>query len=62
MSSVAAASKADVLGGEYGTPDEHGDTHETKNTVHSRLRATSSIMQLKKIMGMFVRTVSMLQY
>ncbi|PSK57909.1 Pyruvate carboxylase [Elsinoe australis] len=50
MSSVAAASKADVLGGEYGTPDEHGDTHETKNTVHSRLRATSSIMQLKKIM------------
>ncbi|KAF4554070.1 Pyruvate carboxylase-like protein 2 [Elsinoe fawcettii] len=50
MSSIAAASKADILAGEYGTPDEHGETHQTKNTVHSRLRAPGSIMQLKKIL------------
>jgi len=53
MSDVAASNKMEVEGqpkGEYGTVDEHGDTHATKNTVHSRLRANSSIMQLKKIM------------
>ncbi|KAF2221385.1 pyruvate carboxylase [Elsinoe ampelina] len=50
MSSIAAASKADVLKGEYGTPDEHGETHGTKNTVETRLRAPGSIMQLKKIL------------
>nr|POE51744.1 pyruvate carboxylase [Quercus suber] len=36
--------------GDYGVPDEHGDTHSTKNMVHQRLRANSSIMQLKKIL------------
>ena len=36
--------------GEYGTIDEHGETHSTKNTVHTRLREPSSIMQLKKIL------------
>ncbi|KAK3677782.1 pyruvate carboxylase [Recurvomyces mirabilis] len=37
-------------GGDYGTIHEDGDTHSTKNTVHQRLRANSSIMQLKKIL------------
>lgn len=44
-------SNSAVVDGDYGTVDEHGDTHNTKNTVHSRLRANSSIMQLKKILG-----------
>jgi len=35
---------------EYGTPDADGDTHQTANTVHSRLRANSSIMHIKKLL------------
>ena len=35
---------------DYGTIHEDGDTHSTRNTVHQRLRANSSIMQLKKIL------------
>ncbi|KAL5413109.1 hypothetical protein PMIN03_003886 [Paraphaeosphaeria minitans] len=30
--------------------DEHGEHHPHRNSVHHRLRATSSIMQLKKLM------------
>jgi pyruvate carboxylase len=37
-------------GHSYGTPHHDGDTHSTANTVHQRLRANSSIMQLKKIL------------
>ncbi|WPH03664.1 Pyruvate carboxylase [Acrodontium crateriforme] len=37
-------------GGDYGVPHADGDTHSTANTVHQRLRANSSIMQLKKIL------------
>ena len=51
MTDVAETNKVD--GGDFGTVDEHGDTHATKNTVHERLRANSSIMQLKKIMGTY---------
>ncbi|KAI5358758.1 putative biotin/lipoyl attachment, pyruvate carboxyltransferase, biotin-binding, carboxylase [Septoria linicola] len=36
--------------GDYGTQDPHGETHHEKNTVHQRLRANSSIMQLNKIL------------
>lgn len=36
--------------GEYGTPHADGETHTHANTVHQRLRANSSIMQLKKIL------------
>lgn len=50
MTDVAETNKAVVDGGDYGTIDEHGDTHRAKNTVHSRLRASSSIMHLNKIM------------
>ncbi|KAF2717162.1 pyruvate carboxylase [Polychaeton citri CBS 116435] len=41
---------ADANHADYGTPHHDGDTHQTANTVHSRLRANSSIMQLKKIL------------
>lgn len=36
--------------GDFGTPHADGDTHQHANTVHSRLRANSSIMQLNKIL------------
>lgn len=35
---------------EFGTPHADGDTHQDANTVHTRLRANSSIMQLNKIL------------
>ena len=35
---------------DYGTPHADGETHRSANTVHPRLRANSSIMQLKKIL------------
>jgi len=50
MTDIAETHKVEADGGDYGTIDEHGDTHMTKNTVHQRLRAHSSIMQLKKIL------------
>lgn len=37
-------------GGDYGTRDPNGESHQSRNTVHQRLRANSSIMQLKKIL------------
>lgn len=37
---------------DYGTVDEHGETHKTKDNVHQRLRANSSIMKLNKLLGM----------
>lgn len=43
----AAASAIDES--EY--DDEHGEHHPHRNSVHHRLRANSSIMQLKKLMG-----------
>jgi len=54
-SDLAAANRADIMNDhathhEYGTPDEHGETHHTANTVHSRLRANSSIMHLNKLL------------
>ena len=50
MTDIAESNSAVVDEGDYGTIDENGDTHSTKNMVHHRLRANSSIMQLKKIM------------
>jgi pyruvate carboxylase len=31
--------------------EEHGEHHPHRNSVHHQLRASSSIMQLKKILG-----------
>lgn len=39
-----------IVDGDYGTPHTDGDTHQNANTVHTRLRANSSIMQLNKIL------------
>jgi pyruvate carboxylase len=35
---------------DFGTPHADGETHQDANTVHTRLRAPSSIMQLNKIL------------
>jgi pyruvate carboxylase len=55
MSADAATHRASIVADganhhEYGTPDAEGETHHIANTVHSRLRANSSIMHLKKIL------------
>ena len=50
MTDVAETNRVVAGGDEYGTPHADGDTHSTRNTVHQRLRANSSIMQLKKIL------------
>lgn len=34
--------------------DEHGEHHPHRNSVHHKLRASSSIMQLKKLLGMYM--------
>ena len=36
---------------EHGEHGEHGEHHPHRNSVHHRLRASSSIMQLKKLLG-----------
>ncbi|KAK4898891.1 pyruvate carboxylase [Elasticomyces elasticus] len=54
MTDVAETNKVETQEtsekGEWGTVAADGDTHATANTVHQRLRANSSIMQLKKIL------------
>lgn len=54
-SDLAASNRATIMADaannhEFGTPDEHGETHHTANTVHHRLRANSSIMHLNKLL------------
>jgi pyruvate carboxylase len=44
-----AASSSAIDDNEF--DDEHGEHHPHRNSVHHRLRASSSIMQLKKILG-----------
>ncbi|CAK1368179.1 unnamed protein product [Cercospora beticola] len=50
MSDSNARDESAIEDGDYGTQDPHGETHHQKNTVHQRLRANSSIMQLNKIL------------
>ncbi|KAK4900730.1 pyruvate carboxylase [Elasticomyces elasticus] len=54
MTDVAETNKVETQEtaekGEWGTVAADGDSHATANTVHQRLRANSSIMQLKKIL------------
>jgi hypothetical protein len=55
MSEEAVSNRENIMADganhhEYGTPDADGHTHQTANTVHSRLRANSSIMHLKKLL------------
>jgi pyruvate carboxylase len=52
MTDVAETNQAQTqqTNGEWGTAVEDGEAHTHANTVHQRLRANSSIMQLKKIL------------
>ncbi|KAF2212720.1 hypothetical protein CERZMDRAFT_106030 [Cercospora zeae-maydis SCOH1-5] len=50
MSDSNARDESAIDDGDFGTQDPHGETHHQKNTVHQRLRANSSIMQLNKIL------------
>lgn len=45
-----AASSSAIDDNEY--DEEHGEHHPHRNSVHHQLRASSSIMQLKKLLGM----------
>jgi pyruvate carboxylase len=47
---MSAIDDSESPAGEYGTRDPNGESHQSRNTVHQRLRANSSIMQLKKIL------------
>ncbi|KAK4982567.1 pyruvate carboxylase [Elasticomyces elasticus] len=50
MTDAAETNGAQPDPNEFGQPHEDGDTHTTKDSVNQRLRANSSIMQLKKIL------------
>lgn len=51
MTDVAETNKVESSGThDFGTPDKDGETHHHANTVHQRLRANSSIMNLTKIL------------
>ncbi|KAM3414879.1 Pyruvate carboxylase [Cercospora zeina] len=50
MSDSNARDESAIDDGDFGTQDPHGETHHQKNTVHQRLRANSSIMQINKIL------------
>jgi pyruvate carboxylase len=39
---------------------EHGEHHPHRNSVHHHLRASSSIMQLKKILGAYLASMESL--
>ena len=47
---MSAIDDSEHVDGEYGTRDPNGETHRQRDSVHQRLRANSSIMQLKKIL------------
>lgn len=36
--------------------EDHGEHHPHRNSVHHKLRASSSIMQLKKLLGTSARS------
>jgi len=50
MSDIAETNQVKTEGDDFAV--EEDESNEIKNNVHSRLRANSSIMQLKKILGM----------
>jgi len=49
MSDIAETNQVKTEGDDFAV--EEDDSADIKNTVHHRLRANSSIMQLKKILG-----------
>jgi len=61
MTDVAGTNKIKVQGGGQSAQEESQDHGSLdKNSVHSRLRANSSIMNLKKIMGESSRVIPQL--
>jgi pyruvate carboxylase len=51
MATLAVDKNASSAIDENDFDDEHGEHHPHRNSVHHRLRASSSIMQLKKLLG-----------
>jgi len=51
MTTLAADQNASSAIDENDFDDEHGEHHPHRNSVHHQLRASSSIMQLKKLLG-----------
>lgn len=51
MSTLAVDQNASSAIDDNDFDDEHGEHHPHRNSVHHQLRASSSIMQLKKILG-----------
>lgn len=49
MTDVAETNQVKTEGDDFAV--DENESNEVKNNVHSRLRANSSIMQLKKILG-----------
>lgn len=52
MSTPVVDKNAETAIDENDFDDEHGEHHPHRNSVHHKLRASSSIMQLKKLLGM----------
>jgi pyruvate carboxylase len=53
MTTLAVDQNASSAIDENDFEEDHGEHHPHRNSVHHKLRASSSIMQLKKILGMF---------
>ena len=52
MASLVTDKNASSAIDENDFDEEHGEHHPHRNSVHHQLRASSSIMQLKKLLGM----------
>jgi pyruvate carboxylase len=52
MASLVTDKNASSAIDENDFDEEHGEHHPHRNSVHHHLRANSSIMQLKKLLGM----------
>jgi pyruvate carboxylase len=51
MSTLAVDQNASSAIDENDFDEDHGEHHPHRNSVHHKLRASSSIMQLKKLLG-----------
>jgi pyruvate carboxylase len=52
MTTLAVDQNASSAIDENDFDEDHGEHHPHRNSVHHKLRASSSIMQLKKLLGM----------
>jgi pyruvate carboxylase len=51
MTTLAVDQNASSAIDENDYDEDHGEHHPHRNSVHHKLRASSSIMQLKKLLG-----------